>query len=154
VTDPGFSGKPSDAHVIWTYETRQGVTRKQFDTDRFAEWADHYGFDVERGERVDHERGMEERTQHRCVFAWGLGGSEDDSVEFGDSEWKLDEQKTPRTFVEVDEAGVARIKSWDEEFVVDVTAMIHKGPQLLVRSDEDRTFRINGEEFSTRPADS
>ena len=150
--DPNLGGKPSDSHIIWTYESPQGVTRKRFDTDQFAEWVDTYGFDLERKTRVDHERGMEERTQHRCVFAWGLGGS--DSPDFGDSEWKLDEQKTPRTFVEVDEEGIARIRSWDEEFVVDVTAMIHKGPQLLVRTDEDRTLRINGEAFSTRPADS
>jgi hypothetical protein len=71
-----FRGKPSESHIVWTRETRQCAARKWFDSDRFERWADHYGFDLEREKRVDHDRAAEKRKQYRCAFAWTSTASE------------------------------------------------------------------------------
>lgn len=144
-----FRGKPSDSHIIWSRETRNGVARKRFDSDRLEQWAGHFGFDLEREKRVDHDRGADKRTQYQCVFAWTSTGGE--SIEFGDEEWELGNQRTPRTFIEIDDEGIARVKSWDDEFIVDIKTMAHKGPVLLVQTSDGDTLKIDGEQFATRP---
>jgi len=149
VSGRNFRGKPSESHIIWSRETRQGIKRKRFDSGRFEAWADHFGFDLEREKRVDHERGQDKRSQYRCVFAWTSIGGE--SISFGDEEWELGDQKTPRTFIEIDEEGIAHVKSWDDEFIVDIEAMTHEGSELLIKSSEGEALQIDGETFATSP---
>jgi len=150
VPGTNFRGKPSDAHIIWSRETRDGAKRKQFDTDLFEQWATHHGYDIEHETRVDHERGMEKRPQYQCVFAWTSTAGE--QIELGDEEWELGDQKTPATFIEIDSKAVARVKRWDEESIVDIDAMRHEGERLLVRTAEGDAFVLDPDELSS-PSD-
>lgn len=149
MTDGSFRGKPSRAHIVWTRQTRDGATTKQFDHDRFEKWANHCGFDFERETRVDHDRAGEPRTQYRCVFRWGQSGGE--TAELGDEEWSFGNQKTPRTFIELDERGLARVKGWSFETVLDVAEMRHKGPELLIETASGDRKRLNGRKFVEVP---
>ena len=81
MTGGSFRGKPSNSHIIWTRETRDGATKRRFDHDHFRKWADHCGFDFETATRVDHDRADEPRTQYRCVFTWETMAEE--TIEFG-----------------------------------------------------------------------
>lgn len=149
MTDGEFRGKPSKSHIIWERETRKGVTKKRFDSDHFRKWARHCGFDFETTTRVDHDRADEPRDQFRVVFKWGTTDGE--QIEFGDEAWEFGEQKTPRTFIEVDEAGLARVKGWRFERVLDITMMRHKGPELLIETATGEKKRLNGRKFVTHP---
>lgn len=149
MSDRTFRGKPSKTHIIWTRETRDGATRKRFDEGHFKKWADHCGFEFETATRVDHDRADDPRTQYRCVFAWGTVESE--SVEFGGEEWEFGEQRTPRTFIEIDETGMARVKGWSFESVYDIVELRHKGPELLFRTAGSKAKRLNGRRFVTDP---
>jgi len=144
-----FRGKPSKTHIIWTRETRDGAGNKRFDHDHFRKWADHCGFDFETTTRVDHERGDGPRQQYRCVFRWGQSDTE--TIEMGDREWSMGSQRTPRTFVEIDEAGMARIQGWNFDAVLDVVMMRHKGPELLVETAAGDKKRINARRFVQHP---
>lgn len=128
---PTFGGKPSEAHVIWR-DSEAGD--KRFDQAALGEWCSANGVDYEQSSRVDHERGSDPRLQHRLVFAWADHASE--SFEFGDDEWEIETQKTPRTFIEIDSAGVARIKSWESEHVVDLTELWYDGSALVFEAEE------------------
>ena len=146
----GFRGKPSPAHVIWTRGSRSdGTGTRRFDDEHLEKWATHCGFDFEREQRVDHERGDEPRTQHRVVFTWGQ--TESETMQLGDEEWSMGTQKTPRTFVEIDEAGLARIKGWTFETVLDIVEMRHKGPNLLIETAEGEKKRLNARKFVEDP---
>jgi hypothetical protein len=140
-----FRGKPSDAHIIWT---RAAAKRRRFDTDRFEQWASHYGFTVEREQRVDHERGAEKRTQYRCVFSWT--STDGERIEFGDEEWELGTQKTPETFVEIDSKAMARIKDWDREYIVKIDTMVHDGDKLLIETADGETHQLQSEKLADR----
>lgn len=146
---PGFRDRPSKKHIIWTRETRDGVATKRFDNERFETWANHYNFDLENSKRVDHDRGEEPRMQYRCVFSWGQ--VEGQSFEFGDEEWDFADQKTPRTFIEVDEEGIARIKEWETEDVHEVRMMKFKGPNLLVKTNDGTEIVLEGKKLRTEP---
>jgi hypothetical protein len=145
----GFRGRPSKKHIIWTRETRDSVTKKRFDDERFEKWANHYNFDFETSKRVDHDRAEGPRMQYRCVFAWGQ--MEGKRFEFGDEEWDLGSQKTPRTFIEVDGEGYARIKDWGNEDVYNVRTMKYRGPNLLVRTSGGEEIRLEGKKLKTEP---
>lgn len=149
MTNASFGGRPSKSHIIWTRETRNGATKKRFDNDRFEKWATHCGFDFETATRVDHERAEEPREQYRCVFKWGKIDTE--TIELGDESWSLGEQKTPRTFIEIDDAGMARVKGWNFETVMDVKKMRHKGPELLIETADSDQKRLNGRKFVKNP---
>jgi hypothetical protein len=149
VPGKNFRGKPSDAHIIWSRETRKGAKRKRFDTDRFEQWASHCGFEVEREQRVDHDRGAEKRAQYQCVFSWTSTGGE--SIEFGDEEWELGDQKTPQTFVEIDSKAIARIKDWEEEYIVAIDTMVHKGDRLLIQTEDGEKRQLQSKELATPP---
>lgn len=149
VTGGSFRGKPSKSHIIWVRETRDGVTNKRFDSDHFRKWAAHCGFDFETTTRVDHDRADEPREQFRVVFKWGTVQQEE--IEFGDESWEFGKQKTPRTFIEVDEEGVARVKGWRFERLLDITMMRHKGPELLIETASGERKRLNGRKFLTHP---
>jgi hypothetical protein len=147
----GFRGKPSPSHVVWTRGAERGSEggTKRFDPDHLEKWANHCGFDFERETRIDHERAEEPREQFRVIFKWGK--SDPETIELGDEEWSMGARKTPRTFVEVDEAGLARIRGWTVERVLDVVEMRHKGPDLLVASADGEKKRINARKFVTHP---
>lgn len=144
----GFRSKPSPSHIIWVRgDSADG--KKRFDTRQFEKWATHCGFDFEQETRVDHDRADEPRQQHRVVFRWGTSDAE--TIELGDEEWSMGAQKTPRTFIEVDEAGVARIKGWTFETTMDLVQLRHKGPDLLVESADGEKKRLNARKFVTDP---
>ena len=151
MTQGGFRDKPSKSHIIWTRQTRDGATKKRFDENHFKKWASQCGFDFETTKRVDHQRAEEPRKQYRCVFKWGQTGGE--AIEFSDEEWELGHQRTPRTFVEIDSKGVARVKGWQFETVLDITEMRHKGPELLIKTSDGSKKRLNGRKFVKQPRD-
>jgi hypothetical protein len=140
VSDRRFRAKPSKSHIIWTRSTRDGATRKRFDDDHFEKWATHCGFDFERTNRIDHERGSAPRDQCRCVFSWGKMSEE--SIELDGESWDFGDQKTPRTFIE---------KGWEFETVYDIKTMRHKGPELLIETATKGNKRLNGREFVSEP---
>ena len=144
-----FRGKPSKSHIIWKRTTRDGVETRRFDENHFEKWANHCGFDFETATRVDHDRAEEPRKQYRVVFRWGK--IESDTIEFGDEEWSLGSQKTPRTFIEVDSEGHARVKGWEFEAVVEIREMRHKGPELLIKTENNGAKRLNGRKFVEHP---
>ena len=149
MTNGSFRGKPTKSHIIWSRQTRDGATKKQFDHGHFEKWATHCGFDFEQATRVDHDRGDEPRTQYRCVFKWGRIDGE--TIELGDEEWSLGSQRTPRTFIELDSEGLARVKGWEFETVMDITEMRHKGPELLIKTAGGDKKRLNGRKFMKHP---
>lgn len=146
-----FRSKPSKTHIIWTRESRNENAKKRFDEAHFEKWAGHYGFDFENETRVDHDRGDEPREQYRCVFTWETVDGE--TLELGDEEWTLGQQKTPRTFVEIDAMGIARVRGWTSEAVLNVVQMRHDGPVLLVETAGEERKRIDGRELATHPRD-
>ena len=151
VSGDSFRSKPSDAHIIWRRETRDGAGRERFDQNRFRAWADHYGFDFETATRVDHDRASEPRQQYRCVFRWEQLAEE--TIEFGDDEWTLGEQRTPRTFIEIDAATAVRIRGWEFESVFDVVEMRHDGSTLLFETANGATKQLDGQAFATPPGE-
>lgn len=144
-----FRGKPSKSHIIWARETRDGVGKKLFDSVHFEKWVKHCGFDFETEVRVDHDRGGEPREQYRCVFTWGE--TEGETIELGEEEWTMGRQKTPRTFIEIDSEGKARVKGWRFETTVDIVQMRHKGPELLIETADGDRKRLNARKFLTHP---
>jgi len=142
---PSISQKPSKAHIVWTPDPETGV--KRFDEEYLQKWCRHFGFDFERYSRVDHERAEESRTQYQCVFSYQKENSE--SVEMDGEEWSIGTEKMPRTFVELDEEGVARVQGWSTERIVDVAELWHDGRELLFRAtDGDSTLRVDTAELT------
>ncbi|WP_436935390.1 hypothetical protein [Halovenus marina] len=149
MSDRQFRGKPSKSHIIWTRSTRSGATRKRFDDEHFEKWATHCGFDFERTKHVDHDRGGEPRAQCRCVFSWGK--LSDETIEVDGESWDFGDQTVPRTFIEIDEKGLARVKGWKFETIYDIRMMRHKGPELLIETANEGRKRLNGRKFVTGP---
>jgi len=151
MTKRGFRRKPSPSHIIWVRgaDRGSGSGKKQFDSGHFEKWATRAGFDFERETRVDHDRAEEPRTQHRVVFRWGTSDSE--TISLGDEEWSMGAQQTPRTFIEIDDAGMARIKGWTVEATLDVVEMRHKGADLLIESADGEKKRLNAHKFVSDP---
>lgn len=129
-----FGQKPSNSHVVWTNRPGEGKGNKRFDFEYLELWAAHFGIDYENRTRVDHERAEEPREQHAVVFAWERTTRE--TFEMGDASWELGASKTPRTFVEIDERGVARFKSWEHEAVLDLRELWIDGPVLRMKTVE------------------
>lgn len=127
-----FGKKPSNAHVVWTNRPGEGKGKKKFDFEYLELWAAHFGIDYENRTRVDHERSEKPRQQHLVVFEWAKAAEE--TIEMGDSTWELGGNETPRTFVEIDEAGLARMKSWENEVVLDLRELWIDGPALRMRT--------------------
>lgn len=146
-----FRGKPTKKHILWSRETRDGAARKRFDRDYFSRWAAHYDVDFDTDTRVDHDRSDDPRAQCRCVFTWERMESE--SVELGDEEWSFGQQRTPRTFIEIDEKGLARIRDWDDERVVDLRVLRHEGPVLFGERADGNNERLDARRLSQRPDD-
>lgn len=140
-----FGSKPSDAHVVW----QTGADRKRFDFEYLELWAAHFGFGFERWERVDHERGEEPRQQHVCVFARTAGSGTELSL--GDETWTMDAEEKPRTFIEIDEAGMVRLRGWTTEATLDVTELVVDGPTLKLRTADGRTKSVDAHRLSSTP---
>lgn len=145
---PTFGGKPSDAHVIWR---GSGGNVKRFDEGLLRRWCSKYGVDYESSKRVDHDRGSDPRQQHRIVFAWDDSASESFAV--GDDEWEIQTQKTPRTFVEIDSEGEARIRGWNSERVLDVHELRVDGASLVLEAAELPGKKRLAVETLARPPD-
>lgn len=62
-----------------------------------------------------------------------------DSFEVGGDEWNIRAPEVPRTFVEIDERGLMRVRGWSTEHIVDVTKLWHDGADLLVRAADAET---------------
>lgn len=129
----GFRSKPSPSHNIRIRGADSADGKKRVDHRHFEKWATHCGFDFERETRVDHDRADEPRQQHRVVFRWGKSDAE--TIELGDEERSMGAQKTPRTFIEFEEAGVAHIKGWTS------SSCASRGPPSSSRA---RTARKSG----------
>lgn len=127
-----FGQKPSDSHVVWTNRSGEGKGKKRFDFDYLELWANRLGIDYENRTRVDHERSEEPRKQHLVVVEWTTSKSE--TIQMGDTSWELGGNETPRTFVEIDDVGMARLKSWDHETVLDLREMWIGGPVMHVKT--------------------
>lgn len=127
-----FGQKPSNSHVVWTNRSGDGTGKKRFDFDFLERWADHLGIDFENRTRVDHDRSEEPRKQHLVVIEWAT--SKNETVEMGDSSWELGGNETPRTFVEIDETGMARLRSWGHEAVLDLRELWIDGPVMRMKT--------------------
>lgn len=133
--DPSFRGKPSSTHLIWLDRNSQGDgVQKRFHEEGLRKWCQKCGVDFERDKRVDHERDDEPHLQYRCVFSWQ--DHADEEFEMDGESWDLSTQKTPRTFVEIDDEGKMRVKSWDDEYVLDVHELWYDGPSLVFEAAE------------------
>jgi len=145
-----FGSKPSDAHVIWR-SGRDNDGKKRFDFEYLELWAAHFGVDYEEWERVDHERSTDPRRQHVCVFARSTGGGAE--VSLGEESWTMGATETPRTFIEIDEAGLLRLQGWTTELTLDVTELVVDGPRLKLRTADGTTKSLDTRKLATRPSD-
>jgi len=73
----------------------------------------------------------------------------------GDTTWELGGTETPRTFVEMDETGTARLRSWRSEVVFDVRELWIDGPVLRIRTADHGKKRLDTRELlaKNRPTD-
>jgi hypothetical protein len=145
---PGATVKPSDAHVIWC-SGRDNDGRKRFDFEYLELWAAHFGVEYEQWERVDHQRGDEPREQHVCVFARAQNGGEE--VSLGGETWTMAASDKPRTFIEIDEAGMLRLRGWSTETTLDVEELVVDGTTLKLRTAAGETRSLDTSKLTTRP---
>jgi hypothetical protein len=164
---PSIGRKPSPRHIVW--KSGKDDQKKRFHESLLKKWCRKFAIDFENYIRVDHERSDEPRAQYQCVFilpaiiTWRfstprgveifyevIAGSisyqsgAGESFDMGDEEWTIQAAETPRTFVEIDEAGAMRIQGWSVERIVDVEELWYDGSQLVVKPDgEDRKLTID-----------
>lgn len=143
-----FGSKPSDAHVIWR-TGRDDDGKKQFDFEYLQLWAANFGVDYERWTRTDHDRGDEPRAQHACVFNWARTGGQEMAI--GDSNWSMGSQRKPRTFVEIDEAGVARIRGWSDEAIIDVGELVLDGTAFELKTVDGTVKTLDARTLADQP---
>ena len=142
-----FESKPSDAHVIWRSGRDDG--KKRFDFEYLELWAAHFGVGYEVWERVDHERGDEPRQQHVCVFSRAEAGGT--AVSLGDESWSMGEATKPRTFVEIDEAGMVRFQGWTTKTTLDVVELVVDGTTLKLRTADGERKSLETRRLASRP---
>lgn len=143
-----FGSKPSDAHVIWR-SGRDDDGTKCFDFEYLELWAAHFGAEYEEWQRVDHERAAEPRVQHVCVFARTKRGGEE--VSLGGESWSMGAVEKPRTFIEIDDAGLLRLQGWSTTTILDVDELVIDGTTLKLRTAEGSTKSIDTRKLATRP---
>jgi hypothetical protein len=141
-----FRGRPSKQHLLWTQETRDGATTRRFDDDRFRQWVEHCGFDFDKSIRTDHDRAEEARTQFRCVFRWGRMKGE--QVELDGESWDLGNQRTPLSFIEIDEEGLARVKAGSAEEIFDLVELRYDGATLLLETANGKKTKLDGKKLA------
>ena len=149
---PGiFGSKPSDAHIIWrTGRDQDG--KKRFDFEYLELWAAHFGVDYEEWTRTDHRRSDDSRAQHALIFHYSETGGQE--VSLGDREWKMGSQKRPRTFIEIDETGVARMRSWSSEVILDIAELVADGTTFKLRTMDDEAKKLDVRHLAKRPDES
>lgn len=143
-----FGSKPSDAHVVWR-SGRDDDGKKRFDFEYLEMWAAHFGVDYERWERVDHERGDEPRKQHVCVFSRAPSGETE--VSLGGETWTMATTDKPRTFIEIDEAGILRLQGWTTETTLDIDELVIDGATLKLRTADGTTKSLDTRKLASRP---
>jgi len=143
-----FGSKPSDAPVVWR-SGRDNDGTKRFDFEYLELWAAHFGAEYEEWERVDHARGDEPRRQHVCVFARTRGGQTE--VSLGGESWDMGAVEKPRTFVEIDDAGLLRLQGWTTEATLDVDELVVDGATLKLRTADGETKSVDTRKLATRP---
>lgn len=143
-----FGSKPSDSHIIWR-SGRDNDGKKRFDFEYLELWAAHFGIEYEEWERVDHERGDEPRTQHACVFTRAKSGGEE--VSLGGKTWTMGGTEKPRTFIEIDDAGMLRLRGWTIKRVLDIDEMIIDGPKIKLRTADGETKSLDARKLCSRP---
>jgi hypothetical protein len=143
-----FGSKPSDAHVVWR-SGRNNDGKKRFDFEYLELWAAHFGAEYEEWERVDHERGEESRQQHVCVFARTKG--DETAVSLDGESWTMGATEKPRTFVEIDEAGMLRLQGWSTESIFDVSELVIDGATLKLRTADGETKALDTRKLANRP---
>jgi len=147
---PTFRGKPSEDHVLWRRSGAGENVPKRFDEDRLRAWVSSLGIDYESDKRVDHDRADEPREQHRVVFAWA--DAETESFGMGDDEWEIETQETPRTFLEIDERGEARLKTWTDEYVFEIQELKLDGSAFVFHAaDLDSAKKLDAQKLMTEP---
>jgi hypothetical protein len=125
----------------------RGTQTKRFHEDYLRKWCRHFGFDFDSYSRVDHDRADEARRQYQVVFSYASGGGDD--FEFDDQEWSIKTGRTPRTFVEIDEEGLMRLRGWSIETILDVEELYHRGPELIVEAvGEENRQRFDARELT------
>jgi hypothetical protein len=142
-----FGSKPSEAHVIWR-SGRDNEGQKRFDFEYLELWAAHFGAEYEVWERVDHERAEEPRTQHVCVFARTKSGGEE--VSLGGESWSMSAVEKPRTFIEIDEAGLLRLQGWSTVVTLDVEELVIDGTTLKLRTADGTKKSVDTQKLATR----
>jgi hypothetical protein len=145
--------RPSERHVVWPTEGLSGPDRA-VDPRPLLAWSDRFDFDAQRTTRVDHDRADDPRPQVRVVFRWE--SVEPQTLTMGDREWTLGGQEVPGGFVEIDDRGAARIKTWETDRVFDLAALRVDGPTLVLDAEAfDDEKRLDGREVgqSEPPAD-
>lgn len=143
-----FGSKPSEAHVIWR-SGRDDGGKKRFDFEYLELWAAHFGVDYEEWERVDHDRGEDPREQHVCVFHWAKSGGQE--VSLGGETWTMGASERPRTFIEIDEAGMVRLKGWTSETTIDVDELVLDGTTLRLRTADGGQKSLDVEKLASKP---
>ncbi|GGK80719.1 hypothetical protein [Haloarcula sebkhae] len=143
-----FGSKPSEAHVIWR-SGRNDDGKKKFDFEYLELWAAHFGVDFEQWTRVDHDRADEPREQFACVFRWSKSGGQELSV--GDEEWTMGSQRKPRTFLEIDDEGMVRLRGWTSETTLDVEELVLKKTVLKLKTADGTVKKLDVRKLSKRP---
>jgi hypothetical protein len=143
-----FGSKPSESHVIWR-SGRDNDGKQKFDFEYLELWAAHFGVDFEQWTRVDHDRGDEPREQFACVFRWSKSGGQELSV--GDKEWTMGSQRKPRTFIEIDEEGMVRLRGWNTETTLDVDELILKKTTLKLKTADGSVKKLDVRKLSKQP---
>jgi len=144
-----FGRKPSDSHVVWTSGgPRDERGTKRFDFEYLELWAAQFGIDYESRTRVDHERADEPREQHACIFEWAK--SDGQTIELDGEQWTMGEKRTPRTFVEIDDAGVARLKGWQKEMTFDVLECWLDGTAMLFKTSDQGNKKVDGRKLLSK----
>ncbi|MFB6139769.1 MAG: hypothetical protein ABEJ26_04970 [Halosimplex sp.] len=147
---PTFRGKPSDSHVLWRRSGASADAPKRFDERYLRTWCSAHDVDFETDRRVDHDRADEPRDQYRLVFT--RSEAESESFDMGDDEWEIAARETPRTFLEIDERGEARLESWTGEYVLDLEELRIDGTAFVFRAAEfEGTKRFDAAKLADRP---
>ena len=125
--------RPSEHHVVWPTPEGSGPDRA-VDPRPLVAWSQQFDFDVEQTTAVDHDRADGPRPQVRSVFRHERADTH--RLTMGDRTWTLGGHRTAGAFIELDDRGTARIRTWEEDVVLDLESLRVDGPHLVLESDE------------------
>jgi hypothetical protein len=142
--NPFIDSKPSPAHIIWQEKTNTGK-KKHFDFQQLRFWAAQFSLSYTERRRVDGERAAAPRDQHVIIFAEEEPYTE--AISVGEETWSLAPQSTPRTFLEIDEAGAARVQGWEKSMCYNIVELIVDGPSVVYRTVDGDTHELEIQQF-------